>query len=138
MFKKIHILFFILLTLCLKQFAQTYPSGISTSLLPPYSIFIDEYANPLSPKIKASVVFTDFTEPSWDVYLKVKITGPNINIETKPNTKELTASEIKWYKLQKHYEIVKNLQKIKEESIKLESGNNENEVEKLIYKFKIK
>ena len=64
-----------------------YPSNITTTLTPPYSIYLDEYSNPLTPKIKANIVFTDFTEASWDVYLKLKITGSNFTIESKPGIK---------------------------------------------------
>jgi TANFOR domain-containing protein len=71
----------------IKLEAQIYPSIVTTNLLPPYSIFIDEYANPLTPKIKATIVFTDFTEPSWNAYLKLKITGSNFAIESKPGAK---------------------------------------------------
>ncbi len=77
----------ILVCLCLNNFAQIYPSSVTTTLLQPYTIFLDEYTNPLLPKIKATIVFTDFTEPSWNVYLKLKITGSNFTIESKPNVK---------------------------------------------------
>jgi hypothetical protein len=108
MFKKVIIL--ILTAFCLNGFSQIYPSRVTTSLLQPYTIFLDEYTNPLLPKIKANVVFTDFTEPSWNIYLKLKITGPNFSIETNPNIKpqqavnvipgvpfEISGADLDWY-----------------------------------------
>jgi hypothetical protein len=92
-------------------FAQViYPSNVTTTLTPPYSIYLDEYSNPLTPKIKANIVFTDFTEASWDVYLKLKITGSNFTIESKPGIKppqpvnvvpgvpfQLSGADLDWY-----------------------------------------
>lgn len=108
MLKKIITL--ILITLGLNLCAQIYPSVVTTTLLPPYTIFLDEYANPLTPKIKATIVFTDFTESSWDVYLKLKITGPNFTVESKPGIKppqavnvvpgvpfEISGADLDWY-----------------------------------------
>ena len=87
-----------------------YPSNVTASLMPPYSIYLDEYTNPLTPKIKANIVFTDFTEASWDVYLKLKITGSNFTIESKPAIKppqpvnvipgvpfQLSGADLDWY-----------------------------------------
>lgn len=78
---------FLFAVLYLQQFGQIYPSSVTTTLYQPYTIFLDEYANPINPKIKATIVFTDFTEPNWDVYLKLKISGPNFTIESKPGIK---------------------------------------------------
>lgn len=78
---------FLFAVLSLQQFGQIYPSSVTTTLYQPYTIFLDEYANPINPKIKATIVFTDFTEPNWDVYLKLKISGPNFTIESKPGIK---------------------------------------------------
>lgn len=85
---------FVLITFSLNLCAQIYPSIVTTTLLQPYSIFLDEYSNPLSPKIKASVLFTDYTEASWNVYLKLKITGPNFTIESKPGIKPPQAANV--------------------------------------------
>ena len=110
MFKRV-ILFFFVLILSVNTRAQViYPSNVSTTLTPPYSIYLDEYSNPLAPKIKANIVFTDFTEASWDVYLKLKITGSNFTIESKPGIKppqpvnvipgvpfQLSGADLDWY-----------------------------------------
>jgi hypothetical protein len=64
--------------------SQTYPSSIVTVLTPPYSIFMDSYTDPFQSKIKATILFHDYTEPSWNVYLKIKITSSNVTLETKP------------------------------------------------------
>lgn len=104
------IITFLFTVLYLQQFGQIYPSGITTTMYQPYTIFLDEYANPLNPKIKATVVFTDFTEPSWNMYLKLKITGPNFTLESKPGIKppqafnvipgvpfEISGADLDWY-----------------------------------------
>lgn len=80
---------FLPLILCLLLYkvgvTQTFPSGLVTTLLAPNSIFLDEYADPFQPKIKTTILFTDFTESSWNFNLRLKITGPNgILIQTKP------------------------------------------------------
>jgi hypothetical protein len=70
--------------------AQTYPSYLSTVLLNPRTLFLDEYANAFTPRIKTTVFFRDFTEPTWQFALKLKITGPNgLVIQTKPNVKPI-------------------------------------------------
>lgn len=95
---------------CATHAQVIYPSNVTTTLTPPYSIYLDEYSNPLTPKIKANIVFTDFTEASWDVYLKLKITGSNFTIESKPGIKppqpvnvipgvpfQLSGADLDWY-----------------------------------------
>ncbi len=68
--------------------AQTFPSGLVTVLNNPKTIFLDEYADPFQPKIKTTIVFTDYTESSWNFGLRLKITGPNgLVIQTKPGVK---------------------------------------------------
>ncbi len=105
------ILTLLLLMLTCATHAQViYPSNVTTTLTSPYSIYLDEYSNPLTPKIKANIVFTDFTEASWDVYLKLKITGSNFTIESKPAIKppqpvnvipgvpfQLSGADLDWY-----------------------------------------
>jgi hypothetical protein len=81
MLKRIGVILFLLFSL--KQYAQTYPSSVTTILYAPYTIFLDEYANPMTPKLQASVLFTDFTEPGRNIYLKLKVTGPGMVLETK-------------------------------------------------------
>ena len=101
---------FLLLLLSLSLRAQIYPSLVTTNLPPPYSIFLDGYANPLTPKIKATIIFTDFTEPSWNVYLKLKITGSKFTIESRAGAKppqlvnvipgvplEISGADLDWY-----------------------------------------
>ncbi|MEO6901819.1 MAG: hypothetical protein ABI315_01535 [Bacteroidia bacterium] len=100
----------LIILLGIKVEAQIYPSVVTTTLLPPQTIFLDEYANPLTPKIKATIIFTDFTEPSWNAYLKLKITGSNFTIESKPDAKppqainvvpgvpfQISGADLDWY-----------------------------------------
>ncbi|MDI1354778.1 MAG: hypothetical protein PSX36_07665 [bacterium] len=68
--------------------AQTYPSALVTILNAPNTLFLDEYTDPFHPKIKTTIHFTDFTEPSWTFNLRLKISGPNgILIQTKPGAR---------------------------------------------------
>ncbi len=84
-----NLLALLLICLCfVNGTAQTYPASLSTQLTGPRSIFLDEYSDPFKPRIKTTIFFTDFTVPSWQFALKLKITGPNgILIFTSPNAK---------------------------------------------------
>lgn len=73
---------------CNSNFAQTYPSALSTILINSRTIFLDEYADPFQPHIKTTIHFTDFTEAAWSFALRLKITGPDgIVIQTRPGVK---------------------------------------------------
>lgn len=65
-------------------FAQKFPVTVSTTLMPPYSVWMADYTQPGSNKLSASVNFLDFNEPSFDVKLRVKIEGSGITLQTLP------------------------------------------------------
>lgn len=65
------------------SFAQNYPIQITTQLAPPFSGFIPDYSTPGNQNLKLLVVFTDFTKPSYNIKLQLKITGQGITIQSK-------------------------------------------------------
>lgn len=64
--------------------AQTYPVTITTQLTPPFTGYLPDYSAAGSDKLRLLLLFNDFTKPSYNVKLKIKITGQGINIESKP------------------------------------------------------
>ncbi len=76
----------ILLLICLLHAtlpAQIYPVQISTQLVPPYSGYLPDYADPSSEKLKIILQFNDFTKPQYDVKLKLEIKGNGFSLVTK-------------------------------------------------------
>lgn len=65
-------------------FAQTYPVQITTQLTPPFSGYLSDYATPGNENLKALIYLTDFSNPVYDIKLKVKIEGQGITIQSKP------------------------------------------------------
>ncbi|MFN8114497.1 MAG: fibronectin type III domain-containing protein [Bacteroidia bacterium] len=63
--------------------AQTYPVQLSTSLIPPYSGYLADYADPSSEKLKVILQFNDFTVPQYNVRLKFEIKGNGFTLSTK-------------------------------------------------------
>lgn len=64
-------------------FAQNYPIQITAQLATPFSGFIPDYSTPGNENLKLLVLFTDFTKPSYNIKLKLKITGQGITIQSK-------------------------------------------------------
>ncbi|CAN5869892.1 hypothetical protein BH11BAC7_BH11BAC7_33700 [soil metagenome] len=75
-------LLFILLLFQLNIFAQTFPVQISAQLVPPFSGYIPDYATPGNENLHVMMIFTDFSRPSYDVKLKIKIEGQGILIQS--------------------------------------------------------
>lgn len=61
------------------------PVTISTAFAPPYTLYLDEYVTPGSQKCMVNMVFNDYNEASWDVYLHLTIESQNLRISTKEN-----------------------------------------------------
>ena len=61
------------------------PVTITTVFTPPYTLYLDEYVTPGSQKCMVNMVFNDYNEPSWDVYLHLTIESQNLRITTKEN-----------------------------------------------------
>ncbi|MBL7917131.1 MAG: hypothetical protein JNM96_01960, partial [Bacteroidia bacterium] len=71
--------------ICLAFFvkAQNYPVQITTILSPPFSGYLTDYAAGGNNDLKIILLFNDFSKPSYNVKLKFKLSGQNINIENK-------------------------------------------------------
>lgn len=70
--------------LILNAFSQNYPVQLTTQLSPPFSGYLNDYIAPDNEQLKALILFTDFTKPSYNVKLKFKLSGQGITIESKP------------------------------------------------------
>ncbi|MEO6305331.1 MAG: fibronectin type III domain-containing protein, partial [Bacteroidia bacterium] len=78
--------YFIILVLFLSSGffrAQNYPVQVTTILTPPFSGYISDYSGIGNQNLKLIVLFNDFTKPSYNIKLKFKLSGQNINIESK-------------------------------------------------------
>jgi len=64
-------------------FAQTYPVQLITQLIPPYSGYLPDYADPASEKLRIILQFNDFTVPQYNVRLKIEIKGNGFTLLTK-------------------------------------------------------
>jgi hypothetical protein len=66
-----------------KSIAQAYPVQLSTQLVPPYSGYLPDYADPSSEKLKVILQFNDFTVAQYNVRLKIEIKGNGFTLTTK-------------------------------------------------------
>ena len=73
------------LSLFVSNIAQIMPVNSSVILAPPHPIFLSDYYTVGSNSLQTVLNFTDFTETSWDVKLKVTIESADIRISTSPN-----------------------------------------------------
>jgi hypothetical protein len=64
--------------------AQNYPLQITAQLAPPFSGYVPDYGVPGEEKLKLLCLFTDFTQPSYNYKLKVRITGQGVTLQSKP------------------------------------------------------
>ncbi len=60
------------------------PVTATTMLTPPHSLYLSDYVSEGSQKCRVTLTFNDYNEPSWDVYLTLKIESSNLLLETKP------------------------------------------------------
>lgn len=84
--KRLNKIIIIVLVLLMKlniTHAQNYPVQITTLLSPPFSGYLPDYTSLGNENLKLIVLFNDFTKPSYNVKLKFKLSGQNINIESK-------------------------------------------------------
>lgn len=65
-------------------YAQTYPVTVNAQLIPPYTVYLSDYASPENEKLFVSLLFNDLTTPNYNVRLRLTIEGVGIKIETKP------------------------------------------------------
>ncbi|NOQ24976.1 MAG: hypothetical protein GQ564_06395 [Bacteroidales bacterium] len=83
-------IFFIILFFCSIGYNTTLaqikkPVTITSIFTPPYSLYLDEYVTPGSQKCMVNMVFNDFNEASWDIYLNLTIESQNLKLSTKVN-----------------------------------------------------
>jgi len=81
--------------LCLSIFsvesaAQKLPVDAYLQVNAPYSVFYTEYYASSSNLLEGTLIFQDFSEPSWDVRLRLEIENSSIHIVTKQNFSPLT------------------------------------------------
>jgi hypothetical protein len=75
--------FLFVLLFAFKFQAQTYPVQISAQLVPPYSGYLPDYADPSAEKLKVILKFNDFSQPQYDIKLKFEIKGNGFTLSTK-------------------------------------------------------
>jgi len=63
--------------------AQIYPVQISAQLVPPYSGYLPDYANPTAEKLKVILQFNDFSQAQYNIKLRFEIKGNGFTISTK-------------------------------------------------------
>ncbi len=65
--------------------SQTYPVVSTTQIIPPYSVYLSDYASASSNKLIANLYLQDQNQSGLQVKLKITITGDNgVRLETKP------------------------------------------------------
>ncbi|MGV6860474.1 MAG: hypothetical protein ACWA41_01815 [Putridiphycobacter sp.] len=82
--KHIILTLFALLALT-KTFGQNYPVQSFVQINQPYSSYLPDYADPFNNQLKILLTLTDFTVPSHQVKIKIKLSGNGYAIETKDN-----------------------------------------------------
>jgi Fibronectin type III domain len=65
--------FLLLLFIGSKLNAQIYPVQVTTQLVPPYSVYLTDYATPGNDKLKLVMIQKDISRPSYQVILSVSI-----------------------------------------------------------------
>jgi hypothetical protein len=69
------IILFSLLSILIQKaaIAQQYPITASTQIIPPYSVYLPDYAVPGSDKLRVILVQNDLTQPSYEVRLRMTV-----------------------------------------------------------------
>jgi hypothetical protein len=70
-----YVLLYLFLLLFVQQSAkaQQYPVTASTQVIPPYSVYLPDYAVPGSDKLRVILIQNDLTQPSYDVILQMRV-----------------------------------------------------------------
>jgi len=84
------VLFAVLLSFAPKAYGQIYPAAAFPSQMGPCSIYFDDFYAAMNPKLRVMLQLNDLTTPTRDVYLKVRITGPGVNIISTPGVRPLS------------------------------------------------
>lgn len=82
--KKILLAALLLLKISYCIYGQIYPVQTNLFLIPPYSAYQTDYADPASNKLKANIILNDRNQSSITIYLKIGISSDKLQIHTKP------------------------------------------------------
>jgi len=83
--KHIKILLILLISATYQLRSQTFPVLSTTQVLPPYSVYLSDYASISSDKLITNLYLQDQNQSGLQVKLKITITGDNgVKLETKP------------------------------------------------------
>ncbi len=87
-----HRIYIVVLMLCFLStgFSQVMPSNVATILTPPSPILLADYYSIGSTSLQATLNFTDFSEPSWDIRLRVTIESADVKLQTSDNFRPAT------------------------------------------------
>ncbi|MEX2336123.1 MAG: fibronectin type III domain-containing protein [Fulvivirga sp.] len=64
-------------------YSQTYPVQATTTLIPPYSVYLADYVVPGSQRLALNIFLADINRPELNVRIRLRIEGQGIRIETK-------------------------------------------------------
>ena len=67
------LLVFFLLALITRGYGQFYPVQMTPQLIPPYSVYLTDYATPGTEKLRVIMVQKDLTQPSYQVRLVMRV-----------------------------------------------------------------
>lgn len=83
MLRPFHIAIVLALLSVVSLRAQTFPVQLSVQLVPPFSGYLNDYSSPGNDNLRVFILFTDFSQPSYQLKLKFKLTGNNVTIQSK-------------------------------------------------------
>ncbi|GAL86825.1 hypothetical protein MYP_4055 [Sporocytophaga myxococcoides] len=84
-FLRFYFIAFLIIATGKNVFAQTYPVTVNSQLIPPYSLYLSDYANPENEKLFVSLLFNDANISTYNVKLQLTIEGVGIKIQSKPD-----------------------------------------------------
>lgn len=60
-----------------------FPATIQLQVVPPYSVFLSDYTDPINGRLQANITFNDFNEPQWQVKFRLSIESNTLRLRTK-------------------------------------------------------
>jgi hypothetical protein len=64
--------------------SQNRPVTSTVQLMPPYSVYLADYARPGSEQMQVYLLLRDLSEPAYDIRLRLTIEGSGIRLQTNP------------------------------------------------------
>ncbi len=80
MAKPTSILVFYLLLFPVLLFSQNFPVNPQVTLIPPYSVYLSDYASQNADNLRVTLLYNDLQNPTLDIKLRIKIEGPGIDL----------------------------------------------------------